>query len=295
MNDQSEITGRAVGKLEAGADIRAIVPTTIDATFRLAELIFASGLAPDGLKNAAAVTVVFLKGLEIGLPPMAALECIGVIKGKACLHSDGIPSLLWSRGFKIKEWYENEDNPATRIAHCKITRPDGDEHAFKYSAQDAIENGLWDGKATGGTSPWTRYTKRMLRMRCRGWLARDCAADVLKGIPIFEEQADTERQRGENARDITPRAGTLDVPDDIVDEAAPTVSEAEDNQDALLADPQKHVEELEVQLRTATTEEQFDEVWAAHEELVEAGRLLRAYQEEAATIKERHAKKWAKT
>lgn len=294
MTDQSEITGRAVGRLEAGADIRAIVPTTIDATFRLAELIFASGLAPDGLKNAAAVTVVFLKGLEIGLPPMAALECIGIINGKACLHSDGIPSLLWSRGFKIKEWYENDDNPLTRVAHCQITRPDGTEHMFKYSAQDAIENGLWNGKVNdGGKTPWARYTKRMLRMRCRGWLARDCAADVLKGIPLYDEQADIALDRSEY-REVKP--GALAVPDDIPSDdeppAKPTVSEAEDNQDSTITNIPLYLERLEEQLAAAEDMQTLDEVWASHEETSD-GCLGRDDAEKAEGLYDRYGKRFA--
>lgn len=220
MNDQAPASGiehRAVAKLSAGAPIVGIVPSTIDEVFRLAQLIFSSGLAPYQLKSAEAVTVVLLKGLEIGLPPMAALECIGVINGKAALHSDGIPALLWSKGFKIREWFENEDTLDKIVAHCEITRPEGDKYTFKYSAQDAKENGLWDTcekthKGEANKAPWFLYKKRMTRMRCRGWLARDCAADVLKGMPIYEEQRDIEDTR-EEPRDITPKSLPLELPD----------------------------------------------------------------------------------
>lgn len=200
MNAETAITGRAVAQLASGAPIAGIVPTTIEQTFRLAELIHQSGLAPYQLKNPQAVTVVLLKGLETGLPPMSALECIGVINGKACLHSDGIPALLWSRGFKIKEWYEGEGDKLT--AKCTITRPDGTEITGEFSTQDAKDARLWDTrekvkreirgewKEVPNDAPWFKYRRRMLRMRARGWTARDAASDVLKGIPIFEEQRD---------------------------------------------------------------------------------------------------------
>ena len=303
-NDKSAISQRAVAKLAAGASIQAIVPTTIEETFRLAELVHQSGLAPWQLKSAAAVTVVFLKGLEIGLPPMAAMETIGVINGKACLHSDGIPALLWSRGFKIKEWYENEGDLDNHVAHCKITRPEGDEYEFKYSAQDARDNGLWQtepkvrdkhGAMVDNKSPWYLFQKRMTRMRCRGWLARDCASDVLKGIPIFEEQADIDLGRGEY-REVKQPA--LAVPDDIPGEeetvAATGVSEAESDQDAQVANPEQYLRRLEEQLETVETEELFSEVWESHLELVEAGRLSKYMRDTAENLHEKYARRFQK-
>jgi hypothetical protein len=292
MNDQSAIAGRAVAKLEAGANISAIVPTTIDQTFRLAELIHQSGLAPYQLKNAAAVTVVFLKGLEIGLPPMAALECIGVINGKACLHSDGIPSLLWSRGFKINEWYESEETLDTCVAHCKITRPDGGVYVFKYSAQDAKDNRLWDTREkiqkkgkdgstyTGDNdSPWFRYKKRMLRMRCRGWLARDCAADVLKGIPIFEEEADIQLGRDEYREVKSTSHVAADLPDIPDPPAVVVLSDAEAAKrlapEEPLANPAAFKARLKDALALATDDASVMEIWDSDRDIVES-RLSRS-------------------
>ncbi len=293
--------GRTLAKMTGGAQIQAIVPTTLGEVFAMAEMVHSAGLSPNSVTSPQQLTIIFLKAMEIGMPPMSAMDCIGVINGKPCLYGDAIPSLLWSRGFKIKEWYENENDLENIVAHCTITRPEGDEYSFRYSAQDARDNGLWDtrvkdSKGNPNKAPWFRFRKRMVRMRCRGWGARDCATDVLRGIPIYEEQADIELGRGEY-REVNPAA--LSVPDDIPDDdaatvaATATVSEAEDNQDPLLSNPQRHVEELEAQLRMAATEKQFDEFWAAHESLVEAGRLPRAYVEEAEAIKEKHGKRFA--
>lgn len=230
MNAETAIAGRAVATLSAGAPIAGIVPSTIDQVFRLAELIHQSGLAPYQLKNPQAVTVVLLKGLEIGLPPMAALECIGVINNKACLHSDGIPALLWAKGFKIKEWYEGEGDKLT--AKCVITRPDGTEYPGEFSAQDAKDARLWDTrekvkreirgewKEVPNDAPWFKYKRRMLKMRARGWTARDSASDVLKGIPLFEEQADIELSRDEYSEvKVAPKKAIAELPD-IPDETS---------------------------------------------------------------------------
>lgn len=286
--------GKTLAKLHGGAPIQAIVPTTMGEAFALAEMVHTTGLAPNSVASPQALTVIFLKGMEVGLPPMAAMECIGIINNKACLFGDGIPSLLWSRGFKIKEWYTGDDKIETTVAHCKITRPEGDEYEFSYSTQDARENGLWSGKVEPASKlPWQRYTKRMTRMRCRIWLARDCAADVLKGIPIHEEQADIELGRGDY-REVKPTA--LAVPDDIPDAdepAAATVSEAEASQEGMIADEAVYLAELKEALKAAPTEEEYAAIWGRYETVVEAGRISREGQVKAQALNEDCAKRFA--
>ncbi len=295
MSDKKQ-TGRTLAMMEVGAQIQAIVPRTLGEVFGLAEMVHKAGLAPASVTSPQALTVIYLKALELGLPPMASMEMIGVINGKAALHSDGIPALLWQHGFKIREWYTGEESLETLVAHCEITRPEGDKYTFSYSTKDAIENGLYDPKCRDERrlkSPWQRFTKRMTRMRCRGWLARDCASDVLKGMPIFEEQADIALSRSEYSE---TKPAALAVPDDIPDDDATveaTVSEAEATQDAAIANVTAYLERLDEQLATAEDKEQFDDVWTAHEELVEAGRVPREAQDTAEDHYEKHGKRFA--
>lgn len=274
MNEQTAITGKAVAKLAAGAPIAGIIPTTIDEAFRLADLIKQSGLAPYQLKTPQAVCVVLLKGLEIGLGPMAALECIGVINGKACLFGDGIPALLWSHAFKLKEWYEGEGDKLT--AKCLITRPDGTEYPGEFSVQDAKDARLWDTrekvkrkiddewKEVANDAPWHRYAKRMLKMRARGWCARDGASDVLKGIPIFEEQRDIELTRSEYSE--VRQASLPDIPD-IPD--VPGAIDAPEPQDRI-ADEAGYLTEFEAQMQEADGDAALiQEIWDGNEHMLE--------------------------
>jgi len=289
--------GRTVGMMTAGAAIAPIIPTTINEVFRVAEFIKDSGLAPYQLKNAQAVTVVLMKGLEIGLPPMAALECIGVINGRACIFGDGIPALLWSRGFKIKEWFENETNLDQLVAHCVITRPDGTEYAGTFSAQDAKDNGLWDTRAQvpgkegrgliDNPSPWYRYKKRMVKMRARIWTGRDAAADVLKGASIYEEQRDIELPQ-EEYREVAPAKqvrAVVEVPD-IETTAEPTPTEEP------FADPKAYLAHLDDNMATGTTDGEVQEIWDCNVEIVNA-RLSRTDRAAAEEMLERHLKRTA--
>lgn len=162
--------------LSSGGAVAGIIPQNIEDVFRLAKAISLSGLAPNTMKTAEQITVAILTGLEIGLPPMFALQKIAVVNGRPALWGDALPALLWSRGFKLREWTEND------VAHCEVTRPDGSTIERTFSDADAKAAGL-----LGKAGPWTQYKPRMRSMRARGFACRDGAADVLGGLYVAEE------------------------------------------------------------------------------------------------------------
>ncbi len=187
------------------------------------------------------------------------------------------------------EWAETKGGKVLFAVTCTIYRKDRDHPTVVTELMSECARPPGQGK---GPNAWSMTPARMLRHRalCQGTRY----AIGFGGVMDLEEF-----ETWQAMKDITPRRpAALSVPDDIPDNeatvaATATVSEAEDNQDPLLSNPQQHVEELEAQLRMAATEKQFDEFWAAHESLVEAGRLPRAYVEEAETIKEKHGKRFA--
>lgn len=200
--------------LTAGGKIIGIVPTDIEQVFRLATAIAKSGLAPNGMKTAEALTVAIMHGLELGLPPMQAVQRIAVINGRPTVWGDAIPALLLSRGFKIKERIGGAAE--TRCAECEITRPDGQVFTGVFSVSDARTAGLW-----GKQGPWKQFPDRMLQMRARGFAARDGAADALGGLYLREEVEDAPAAM----KDITPREtvtpGAKALPPTIGEEATP--------------------------------------------------------------------------
>lgn len=206
--------------LTAGGKIIGIVPSDIEQVFRLATAIAKSGLAPNGMKTAEALTVAIMHGLELGLPPMQAVQRIAVINGRPTVWGDAIPALLLSRGFKIKESICG--GAETRCAQCEITRPDGQVFTGVFSISDARTAGLW-GKA----GPWKQFPDRMLQMRARGFAARDGAADVLGGLYLREEV-----EEDKPMRDVTPTAketvtpGAKALPPTIGDAPEPTPDDA---------------------------------------------------------------------
>lgn len=180
--------------LQSGGQVAAIIPQTIEDAFRVANAFAASGLAPQSLKGPEAILVSIMAGAELGFAPYQAMQSFAVINGRASIWGDAIPALLWSKGFDIEETFDDEDEPTKAI--CVVTRPGGKSVRRTFSLKDAKDAGLLDKQG-----PWKTARKRMLQMRARAFAARDGAADVLRGMPVYEEVADYT----EIVRDVTPR------------------------------------------------------------------------------------------
>ena len=170
-------------QIMAGGQVSALVPQSLDEAFRVASAMAASGMTPKGVDKPEQVLVAIMAGAELGFAPFQAMQSFAVINGKPNIWGDALPALLWSRGFKIREWFDNDDEPTK--AFCCIVRPDGDEIERSFSVSDAKKAGL-----LGKQGPWQQYQKRMLQMRARAFAARDGAADVLRGMHVAEEVQD---------------------------------------------------------------------------------------------------------
>lgn len=185
--------------LVAGGNVAAIIPRTLEETFRLAGAIAASGMAPNTLNTPEKVMVAIIAGAELGMPPFQSLQSFAVINGRPAIWGDGLIAVVRSHGFKVREWMEGEGDGM--VAFCEVTRPDtGETILGEFSVDDAKTAGLW--KKAG---PWQTNPKRMLKMRARGFACRDGAADVLRGFQLREEVEDYQPIR--EAAPALPTAG----------------------------------------------------------------------------------------
>ena len=285
MSDKTKAKELAPSLLAIGTRPLGIIPQSFDDCYRLAQMLAQSTLVPKDYKDKAAdCCVAIMQGLELGLSPIAALNSIAVINGRASLWGDGALAVVRASG--LLESIEETQDATTEVATCTVKRKGESTSIVRtFSTQDAIRAGL-----AGKAGPWTQYPQRMKQMRARSWALRDGFADVLKGMHIAEEAQDIQPMR-----DVTPKQAALAIPDDIADEGtvAETVSEAEAPQDALIANPQKYLELFEEQLAGAGTEEVFDETVAAHQELVEAGRLRPEDVRSGEELVAKHGKRFA--
>lgn len=243
----------------------AIVPQNMDEAYRLANAVMQSGLAPKGLGNAQACMVAIMHGLEIGLPPMQALQRIAVINGRPTLWGDGAMALVRGSGKakSIKEIVEG--NGDTRVAVCRVVRKDDPDSPIegRFSVQDAKTANLW-----GKSGPWQQFPERMLKMRARAFALRDGFADVLGGMYLAEElQGSDVDQPGRVVAPAPPEQPVqVELPVQMQREKTGADSQAssattENNQSTKAEDYDASVARLESEMQAAASVETLNAAW----------------------------------
>lgn len=206
-------TTNAVTKSEARPQVAigraGIQITDMDGLVRFSTAVAKSGLAPKGVTTPEAICIAIEMGLEVGLPPMAALQNIAVINGRPSIWGDAMLAVCRSTGEveEFAEWYEDKGqklprNPTTysdsTVAVCRVKRTGYEAAETGFSVADAKLAKLW-----GKDGPWSQYPARMLRFRARSFALRDSFGDALKGLRSAEEVSD---DPVELAKPATPSA-----------------------------------------------------------------------------------------
>ena len=217
----NEGKGRAPA-IVAGANVQAFIPRDVNEAKDLAVTLAKAGdmVPKDYRDNPPAIFLAMSKGAELGMGPLASLQNIACINGRATVWGDALPAIIYRAGHRLEEWIEGKGD--NMVAHCKLTRGDtGQTIEQTFSVDDAKMAGLWDRRPKvqrrakgGGTyeaandSPWYRYPRRMLQMRARSWAVRDGAPDVTMGLHVREEVRDY--QGPHRAKDVTPEESGLE-------------------------------------------------------------------------------------
>lgn len=175
------------GALEIGQ--RGLQLSSLDDAWRFCSAIAASGLAPKGMDTPQKILYALELGYEVGLPPLAALQSIAVINGRASLYGDVMIGLCQASGkFDDEAFEENfeygDDGLCSKVT-CTVRRlPKGKPIVREFTWEEAKAAGL------AGKDTYKQYRKRMMQMRARGFALRDGFADVLRGIISREEAMD---------------------------------------------------------------------------------------------------------
>jgi hypothetical protein len=167
----------------------SLTPKSLDEAIRFAEILSKSDIVPKDFKgNSGNILVAIQWGLELGLQPMQAMQNIAVINGRPSLWGDAVIGLV--RGSPLCEYIIEEDDG--NIARCRVKRRGEDEQFREFSIADAQAAGL-----SNKQGPWSQYPKRMRQMRARAFALRDVFPDVLRGMPVAEEEQDKEKNMGD--------------------------------------------------------------------------------------------------
>jgi hypothetical protein len=294
---------QAVALRAGGSALLPIYPTSIEEVYRLSKMALTAGmLKPQKTgygdnavyEDADAVlargTMIIMQGMELGIPPMQSVQLLAMINGRIVAHSEAVPGLLLSKGFKLSETWTGKPMADDWTCTIELTRPDGQKFKGSFSVADAKQAQLWDQAATktsfGKTKPndaaWFRYPQRMLKARALGFVGKDGGADALKGLMVREEMEDMIRL--DQARDITPaKAPALEMPDD--DEVPPKqIAEPApaEEPDEPLADADGFLEKLAEDLALCTSVEELKEITDANADMV--ARLPKEHRVKAAKM-----------
>lgn len=256
MSNLAIIEGNRPSPIASGGKIAAIIPQSMDEAWRLGKAIVMSGTAPKGMDTPEKCMIAIMRGLEVGLSPMQAVDKIAIVNGRPVIWGDGALGLVRGSGLceYIRESIKGEGD--NRIAGCVVKRKgEPDEITRTFSVADARKAGLW-----GKGGPWSQYPERMLQMRARAFALRDVFADVLGGLYLREEFDESQSgQRQQSSAPVTPPSppSPPSAPKAI---DPPPVDAANNGADEI--DAAEYFENLEYAMAGAKTEEDIWQAWA---------------------------------
>ena len=261
----------AVVPILAGARPMGIVPASFEDVQRIATMAITSGLFKGDRNDSkdalmAKATMAIMQGLEVGVPPMQAVQSIAVINGKCVMYGDLLKGVLWAAGFDIEESLSGNGDAWT--ATCTITRPTGKKITRTYSVAQAKKARLWDDRPIvkkkwndkwedkPNDNAWYRFPDRMLGWRAFGFCCKDGASDVTRGLLVRE---DVEGERTVHSSPVALASmAVLDIPD---------IPDAATGDDDVLTDVTGAVAMIREALTDAPADER-DHVWESNGDLI---------------------------
>ena len=167
---------------------RSLEPRTMLDAWKLSQSLCKSHMF-DGYGSPEAVLSTLLLGRELGLPAMAALRSVHVIKGKQSLSADLMVALVLKSG--LAEYFQVIESTDTLCTFETKRKGNPKPQRLTYGMEQATQAGLnappRPGKEPG---PWHTMPRLMLRARCKSELARLEYPDLLAGLYTPEELRD---------------------------------------------------------------------------------------------------------
>ena len=185
--------------LRGGGGIKAIIPQNFEEAYKMARIIAASGTAPKSYMmkdptdlreylSVERIAVAIMHGLEVGLPPMQAVQGIAVINGMPTVYGDARDALVEASALledRVEE-HELDDQGLFLWWRCTVWRKGRKTPIVQTVTRPQAQRAGWLKK----TGPWTESPNRMAQQRARGWAYRDAFPDVLKGLVDRDEALD---------------------------------------------------------------------------------------------------------
>jgi hypothetical protein len=186
------------------------VALTLGEAMSLAETLAGCATLPAHFKKPADVMVGILTAAELGLPLMAVLRSLKMIKENATLSADLMLAAVRAKG-AVGRWEEQGDS-----TYCEVTASradDGTTMTVRHDRDDAKRE-----RMSGDN--WTRFERAMHRAAVVRVICRALWPDVLAGC--YDEHEMTEPSRPVAA---SPREVVNEATGEIVEQPAPARSD----------------------------------------------------------------------
>ena len=179
-----------------------VSPKTLDEAWRLSQILATSELVPKPFRGKPADVLVAMElGMELGFAPLQALQSVAVINGRPSVWGDGLLAIITASPLfeNVDEYFEVDNQRRDGLvaddwkkdstcAVCTFTRHNKPTPVTcRFTVGQAKKAGLLTKEG-----PWQSYPDRMLKMRARGFAARDAFPDLLRGLKAAEEVQDIE-------------------------------------------------------------------------------------------------------
>lgn len=162
-----------------------------------AEAVKKAGLLPSNMTPEQAA-IIALKGMELGIGTMRALEGLYVVNGKIAMDAKLIMGLIRERCPQAKITFKRKDDKGCII---EATRPGQETETFSFLEADAHRAQL-----IKPNTPWTKYPVNMYWARAVTNMGRQLFSDILGASYTPEELGGTVEEQ-----EINPSREVLDV------------------------------------------------------------------------------------
>jgi 5'-3' exonuclease len=153
-------------------------PTSLGAAFKLAQGLHGSGLYAK-FKNPAAIWAVIIRGRELGLGALTALDCFNIVEGRPCPTAHFLISR--ARAHRDCDYLEFVDGDET-FAEWRGKAKGQKEVTIRYTIEQAKDAGM-----IKSGSAWDKRPDQMLRKEAGVQCARIIVPGALQGMHSQEE------------------------------------------------------------------------------------------------------------
>lgn len=198
-NQQTQIEridpNQPLAPVETSSSVMAMVPTSFDGAMQVARWLAQSSLLPKSVSREFDIFFIITAGMEVGIPPMAALRSLYVVNGRTALESRAKMALCLNKGAAM--YFRRIEYTPEATTWETLRAGQTEPVRMRYTRQEAIDAFLAPGKRSGAgpnepmvagkEGPWRQYTQRMISHRALGWICDDVYPDIVLGIATAED------------------------------------------------------------------------------------------------------------